>query len=217
MKILILVLSMNDNDIYTEFYKTQKDTWDSIEIDGITTYYYFGNNSDDIISENNILTSVKENILNCGYKTLKAFELIKDMEFDYIFRTNSSSYVDKLLLQNYLKDKPKINYYSGCIGVYDNITFASGSGYVLSKNLINLILTNSEKWNHNFIDDVSLGLLLKDFNINPETSFRYDVSSKDNIDEIPNNYFHYRLKNENNRNYDINLLKYIYKNKYEKN
>ena len=217
MKILILVLSVNDNNIYSEFYKTQKDTWDSIKIDGITTYYYFGNNSDDIISENNILTSVKENILNCGYKTLKAFEMIKDMEFDYIFRTNSSSYVDKLLLKEHLKDKPKINYYSGCIGVCDNITFASGSGYVLSKNLINLILSNSEKWNHNYIDDVSLGLLLKEFNINPETSFRYDVSINEKIYEIPNNYFHYRLKNENNRNYDINLLKYIYKNKYEKN
>jgi len=43
MKILILVLSLNDGGIYSKFYDTQKKTWDSIEHDNIETYYYFGN------------------------------------------------------------------------------------------------------------------------------------------------------------------------------
>ena len=44
MKILIIVLSHNDNGgVYSKFYEAQKNTWDSLNVDGINTYYLFGN------------------------------------------------------------------------------------------------------------------------------------------------------------------------------
>lgn len=100
MKILILVLSFNDNSIYSHFYDAQKQTWDSINIEDVNTYFYFGDNNENIIIGDKILLNVNESIINCGRKTLECFDMIKDFNFDYIFRTNSSSYIDKELLKN---------------------------------------------------------------------------------------------------------------------
>ena len=53
MNILILVLSCNDNGIYSKFFETQKNTWDSINVEGIETFYFFGDHDKDEIVENN--------------------------------------------------------------------------------------------------------------------------------------------------------------------
>jgi len=213
MKILILVLSLWDNDIYTEFYKMQKCTWDSINIDDVDVYYYFGNFNNDVIVDDKIFLNINEALYNCGVKTLKCFDLVKEFEFDYIFRTNSSSYIDKELLKNWLIDKPKYRFYSGIIGNHNGIYFASGSGYIISRDVFDLILKNKDRWDHNYIDDVSLGLLLKNLNILPIESIRFDVTN----DEISPNYFHYRLKSENDRQDDIKNMIKINDLKYGKN
>ena len=78
MKILIIVLSHNDSDIYSEFYKSQKETWDSVNVPDVETLYLFGNHSCDEIVGDKIMVDVpevvKDNlIINCGYKTIKSF------------------------------------------------------------------------------------------------------------------------------------------------
>lgn len=213
MKILILVLSYNDNSIYTDFYNTQKETWDSIKIEGIDTYYYFGNHNNDIIVDNEILVNIPEG--NYTEKMIKAFEMIKDFNFDYIFRTNSSSYVDKELLLKYIKNKPKENFYSGFIGNYNNIYFASGSGFFLSRDLFDIIIKNKEKIDIYLLDDVSIGKFLTDRGFEIFNSERLDIL--DNIfDKTDLNYFHYRLKTFDRRN-DINNMKKIFNLKNNKN
>jgi hypothetical protein len=209
MKIIILVLSLNDGDLYTEFYNTQKKTWDSIEVDGIDTFYYFGNCEDNEIVDNNIYTNVSETLLNCTDKTLEAFKLINNMDYDYVFRTNSSSYVDKHRLKEYLNNKPKTNFYSGIIGLHEHNYFCSGSGFFLSKDLITLLINNEDKLDRNLIDDVSIGKLLNSFNIPLVNSERFDVVSSD---DISNNFFHYRLKTLD-RNDDIKNMIQIFNNK----
>mgnify|MGYP002478035230 CR=1 FL=1 len=153
---------------------------------------------------------VKDNlIINCGYKTIKSFLLTKDFKYDYIFRTNSSSYVDKKLLLNFVSDKPKTKYYSGLIGYHGNIAFASGSGFFISKDLVDYVIENSTKWNHNLIDDVALASLLSNYGVHPYLNERIDILDDYNI---PNHYFHYRLKtgsrvNDIKRMYSIHNIK----------
>lgn len=212
MKLLILVLSLWDNDIYTDFYKAQKETWDSFNVDNVDVFYYFGENNEKNMIKDKIYTNTPEGINNCGIKTLSCFEKIKDFNFDYIFRTNSSSYIDKEMLKEYLNDKPRTNYYSGDgIGDFNGYKFASGCGYIISRDIFDLIIKEKNNWDHNFIDDVSLGILLNKHNILPTLSPRYDVVN----DLIPNNYYHYRLKT-NNRKYDIQNMYKIFKNKYKR-
>jgi hypothetical protein len=207
MKILIVVLSYFDNGIYTKFYESQNESWNSVHVEGVDTFFLVGNNSKDEIVGNLIKTYVGESLYNCGYKTIRAFELLKDYEYDYIFRTNSSSYIDKQMLKDYLLDKPRNNFYSGIIGNYNNILYASGSGFVISKDAVDLVIQKKDRWNHNYIDDVSLGLLLREFNILPTLGPRLDIQKVDN--ETPMDYYHYRIKTSNRLN-DCQYMKSIF-------
>lgn len=207
MKVLILTLSYFDDDIYTKFYNTQNETWNSLEVDGVETFFITGNDNSDEINGNLLKTNVEESLLNCGHKTLRSFDLIKNFDFDFIYRTNSSSYVDKKLLKKYLLDKPKENFYSGLVGNYHGILFASGSGFVISKDLVNLVLEKKDDWNHEYIDDVSLGFLLTNNNIEPTPSLRYDITSID--EKVPLDYYHYRIKNYD-RNQDCEIMKNLH-------
>lgn len=209
MKILILVLSYNDNGLYTKFLNAQKETWDSIQVDGVNTYYYFGNHTDNVIENDQILTKSPEGLMNCTHKTIECFKQILTFDFDYIFRTNSSSYVDKLGLKNYLIDKPKNKFYSGIIGNCNDIFFCSGSGYFLSKDLVKLIVENENIINHSLIDDVAIGQFLGSNEVCLINSERFDVIESNNI---PLNFFHYRLKTTNRDN-DIYNMKLIFSEK----
>lgn len=208
MKILILVLSLKDeNGIYSKFYETQKKTWDSINVEGVETYYFFGNQNKNKFIGNDIFLNVNESLYNCGHKTLLAFDLIKNLDFDFVFRTNSSSYVDKQILKDFLKSKKPTNHYSGVIGTHAVVNFASGCGYVISKDVLLKVLENKNNWNHSLIDDVSLAVLLNNIKIYPESNPRFDVID---IKNIPTNFFHYRLMTPGNRNNDINNMYKIF-------
>jgi hypothetical protein len=209
MKIIVLVLSYTGNTTYSDFYNTQKTTWDSIHVDDVQTFYLLGNSDKNEIVDNIIFTDVKESESNCGYKTIKAFELLKNYDYDFIFRTNSGSYVDKFLLQKYSIDKPSESFYSGVIGHHNNISFASGSGYFISRDLVDLVLEKKDIWDHAHIDDVALGKLLSQFGVKPSPSQRYDLLTP-LTENISMNYFHYRLKNMNNRQVDVENMKKIF-------
>jgi hypothetical protein len=209
MKILILVLSYNDGELYTNFYNSQKETWDSLSEDNIKTYYYFGNSDENYIDGDNIYLKVENSLKNCGILTIEVFKMIFNLEFDYIFRTNSSSYIDKKILKEFLKDKAKEKFYCGIIGQHNSLIFCSGSGYFLSKDLVELLINNSHEINHNYIDDVAFGEFLTSKKINLVQSERFDVLNESNI---PTNFFHYRLKTVN-RFDDIKNMKVIFSKK----
>jgi hypothetical protein len=212
MKILILSLSFFDNGIYSKFYKTQKSTWDSINVDGISTMYYVGNSEEEKVEGNIIYTTTSESLENAGYKTLKAFELTKDIPYDVIYRTNASSYVDKLILKKFISDKDYKSIYCGVIGHHAGFEFASGSGYFISKDLVNYVLENKDLWDHGLIDDVALAKLLNKINTPVLPAPRYQVYPSDR--NIPLDYFHYRFKN-NDRSSDCELMNRLHTLKNE--
>ncbi len=228
-KVIILVLSVGDNGgIYDKFQKSQIDTWDSIEVDNVHTFYFYGDGDSDRVSNNLIFTDIKENLFTGGFyvnsplsacsKTIRALEIIDNIEYDYIFRTNSSSYVDKNMLYDFLFDKPRTNYYSGFIGyenldIYgskvDMIKYASGSGFFLSKDLVSLLLSKKESIEDNrFIDDAAIGRILNQNNIYPSMVSRVE-------NDVNTEHFHYRLRT-NDRYFDINNMYKIFEIKNKK-
>jgi hypothetical protein len=148
---------------------------------------------------------------NIGRKTLKMFEYVKDMNFDYIFRTNSSSYVIQERLLEFLKDKPRENFYCGIINTnVPNIIYASGCGYFLSRDLVDKILENKNSWNHNEVDDVSLGLLLSKLNVPIYNGAkRFDMTSTDITNANIDNHYHFRCKMDDRKD-DILIMKQIF-------
>lgn len=152
------------------------------------------------ISKDQIVTTVPDLYSLIGAKTLDAFAVsIQKFDYDYIYRTNVSSYIDIEGLQNFVIDKPRNNFYAGAIGNHQGVNFASGCGYFVSRDLISKVLNNQNLWDHNLIDDVSLGkILTKEFKIKIQEVNRIDLNSSvidlDQITENSLNVFHYRCK-----------------------
>ena len=215
MNVVISVLSV-DTPPFTELEKSIRETWCNLNRPNFKIFFYYGNHNKNEIIGDKIFTISGEGLYNVGYKTLRMFEVIyKNYNFDYIFRTNSSSYVDIDNMCNFLVDKPLESFYCGVFGKSGNIDFCSGSGYFLSRDLVKRVIDNQRLWNHNYIDDVSLGLLMSQLGINRTLGKRYDFDSGLPINL--NNY-HYRCKISDNRLDDIKNMNLIYnlkKQKYE--
>jgi hypothetical protein len=202
--VIILVLSHYEEP-YVMLENCIKQTWANHNLDNVKVFFYHGG-EDECIYEDKIITNYPEGSHNIGYKTIRAFEiLLKNNNFDYIFRTNSSSYVNIDKLVDYLDDKPVNEFYHGIVGNHGGINFASGCGYFISKDLVEKVVENKNKWNHRFMDDVSLACLLRDIGIYPTISKRLDITHTPVPDNIFD-YFHFRCKTSGDRIGDVRIM-----------
>lgn len=221
MKILIAIISTH-NSIYTMLNNTIRNTWGNTQEVDIKIIYYYGNTGIELPSlplllDDKLYCNHIESLENIGYKTIDAFTyFLNNFEFDYIFRTNESSFIIIEKMIKYLQDKPRFNYASGTVLNQSHIpfTFLAGSGYILSKDIVQLIVDFKHKWNHNYIDDVALGLFLNEHNIPMiDNNAKQDFFNPSDIPDIKenivfNNKWHFRCKNFSNRNIDVlNMLK----------
>ena len=121
MKLLVMVQS-SLKPPYDKNMEAQKETWDSIKVDNVDTHYY-------ICDEYNKMHWV--------FKL--ALDEVWDMDWDYIFRTNASTYVRKERIYNHLlrltKNKPLKGLYAGVIGG----EMISGTGILLSRDTAKML------------------------------------------------------------------------------
>lgn len=163
-----------------------------------------------------ILTKVPDLYSLIGIKTLEAFEAsLKNFDFDYIYRTNASSYIDLDGLNEFLRNKPIANFYAGVVGNYQGISFASGCGYFISRDLVEKVIQKKNRWDHSYIDDVSLGkLLTREMNIAIQMVKRVDLNSEIvdlvKIENIKKSIFHFRCKAAN-PDTTISIMKTLHK------
>jgi hypothetical protein len=165
-KVLILVLSA-DLPPYDKMIETSKNTWDSISIDNCQTIYYCSSfekqNKDNVI-----YFQIEEGFLNMGYKTLAGLQWgLENKEFDYIARVHSSTYVDKRKLMEYIQQLPESNIFSGIIADSQNgFKYVWGGGhYIISKDVVKKIVDNNDKWQHKYMEDESMSLLVRELGI----------------------------------------------------
>ncbi len=111
-------------------------------------------------------------------KTVKALEWASD-HYDYVWRTNLSSVLDFDGLYQYcLNISNNTGFYGGYIGEYQHSTnillkkegvwgnyqfshFASGAGFLMSRDVVEYLLENQSLLRWDLIDDVAIGLLLE--------------------------------------------------------
>lgn len=139
-----------------------------------------------------------------GLKTLLAFEeLLNSFEFDYLVRTNSSSYVDVIRLEKYLRDAPRSCFFAGVKGNFFGEDFSSGASYILSRDVVLQVATTfSSSWQHHVIDDVAISRLIVENSIAIPAYFdRATVDSLTSLADlgllVDRDVFHYRCKTKN--------------------
>ena len=106
-------------------------------------------------------------------------------------------------------------YYGTCNDKYFGTKFASGTNIILQKNIFLYILNNIHKLDYSIIDDISIGVLVKNIpniiysNFNTEQYYTFvneKIINKNN--KYYDDYIVFRNKN-NNRYEDIERMKHI--------
>lgn len=184
MKILILVLSYNEPP-YRELMQAQQATWDAVEVEGVRTVYYHGG---ELIDMNKRLPYY-DTIYDCPNKSStqigfqctdeyyymaakfkKALEYVADFDYDIIFRTNSSSYVNKQRLKEFAATLPTEKLYAGWTfpdsNSEDKGMCVSGAGIFLSRDTAEILRDEIDP-QFEMEEDVYCGRILRKHGIVP--------------------------------------------------
>lgn len=152
MKILIMIMSAgkqpalrNEEAIFNSYIKSYdenkslfKHTYDFVTYKG-------GYNEVHINNRQMYLTS-PDDIESTFIKTLEAFDIIKDYDYDYLIRVNISTYVNLFLIDKEIENLNKNFIYCNAICTYYksskllNQVFPRGDAYIIHKDLLFNIL-----------------------------------------------------------------------------
>lgn len=114
-------------------------------------------------------------------KTLKALQVLSTTKaYDYILRTNLSSFYIFDRLMELLKTAPRTNYYAGIEGKHNGKPFVSGCGFIMSPDIVKTICEHPDKvWDASIgCDDVCFGQFIHQHHLKglPYTHIRrYDI------------------------------------------
>jgi hypothetical protein len=196
LRILVLVLGARVAP-YRTLMRAIRRTWASDEVPDVETLFYCGGSALRVDGDR-LALPVADDLSNVGHKTLACFEhVLGDRRFDLIFRTNCSSYVDLPNLRDFALDRGRDSgFYCGVVRSHDGVSFASGSGYFLSRDLVELVVERQSAWDHTVLDDVALGSLLGHSSVHPEPAPRRDYYNLAELTEVDTSQFHFRCKTD---------------------
>ena len=206
MKILVVILSEKREGYYIKMEQAIRQTWapkllEKEEIvDVLYTYGQWDRALKGEVEKNGDKLDINhpEDYFKTSGKSAKTLKYVYEKyDFDYVFRTNLSAYIHADNLINYIKDKPKENFYHGITARHpDNkeVTYVSGAGFFLSRDLVKLVAENLDQINLNTIDDTALGSFLHG-KTEPTRGLRLDLLGRfKNWQEIEDNsHYHYRV------------------------
>ena len=225
-KILITVMSC-DQEFFSNQEELIKQTWAKDIIDGkypnIDIVFYMGC---PVINATYFDNDLKTIVLKCEdgldntfKKTIRAFEYIdNNYEYDYIFRTNTSTYVNVQLLNEFIQSITDDNLLYGSeiyslsesTCPYPLCLFARGNSIILSKKHIGILLKDSYPLLYlNLCDDYTIGSIINSHWIKQNLDYTQYIKGiphgwyKCTFTEVRNNH---SLCTYYNTNSDINFL-----------
>jgi hypothetical protein len=130
---------------------------------------------------------------------------------DYLYMTNTSSYVNFTQFMKEVSVLPKSNLYGGTDVPFENFHFYSGANRIFSRDVVSLLFENFSKIDYRLLNDVAIGKLLKDFHLNriemSSLTFDNEVEISRHSREVLLSTSHFRLKSgELNSRNDVQLM-----------
>jgi len=170
-KILVLVLSYTVEP-YRSLLMAQRETWDSEDADVKTAYYHGGdiefNYSDARWPwRQRLAFACSDEYYVMAGKFKHAINAVWNDDWDMIFRTNSSSYVNKKRLVEFARDLPKEKLYAGWTMTDSNDDgglCVSGAGIFMSRDCAD-ILRSEIDGEKEIEEDVYIGRILRSHGI----------------------------------------------------
>lgn len=156
---------------YDHLVNSVKQTWAKNLPENYKLILNYGNGNKSVTYqiEDRVYSPFREEWSNIIKKTFDIFEYVKDWEFDYILRCCCGTYINIQELTKIIENLPSSNCYWGLPLQYQNdeygiVEYATGSCYVISKDIIPVILNNKNSCK-TIIDDMETGRILKSNNI----------------------------------------------------
>ena len=207
-KIIILVLASDTYPSYRN-HLAQKKTWVMHKSENVKVYFYkAGENTG--IKNNDLIVKSGSRADEIGYKNFEAFDwIIKNEDFDFLFRTNTSSFINVKNLHEYINkshNRSDLIYDGKIINLKNKkndtcIKFVSGSGILFSKKTIETLVNNKDEYDHSLWEDVAIGELLNKKGVFPTNGKRYDIQGNIYKENIHLNHYHYRCRIDNHYGY----------------
>jgi hypothetical protein len=160
--------------------------------------------------DDKVFTSVAETYMNTNPKTIAGLRyVLNHYDFDYLLRTNSSTYINTNLLLKYADELPTSRYYGGFLGQHCGEYFASGTCTLLSRDVVNMVC-NDPNWEYDYIDDVAIGRSLNRMGITPQAFSRLDLMTDAQLDSLSiedlQSVFVIRCKGSESREHDLKAM-----------
>ncbi len=212
LKVLVLIIASENKPVYKELYKIWRSYMHRFP-DEVEAYFIQGDPlqrkkcliKEDVVWSRTV-ESLVPGIINKTLMTLEFF-MPRMQEFDYVLRTNLSSFYVFPRYMKFLKSLPRKKCYCGNpYGWAENSQlgwrFAHGAGITMSKDVAQFLVQNKGKiMAMPDYDDVIIGEFLKPLGFSLFSAPRTDFLSLDSWlkgeDNIPPNAFHFRVKNQN--------------------
>ena len=154
--------------------------------------------------------SIGEGIIK---KTIGALKYFNYQNYDFILRTNLSSFYIRNRLETFLNSIPKEKIYCGRTFAYGDFNFISGSGILMSKDVVDYLIQNENELNF-WVDDVIIGkIITSKFSILEKTFYPY-YENGSNLDTLTDDCFQIRIKNIDR--HDLEDEKIIFDMLYQK-
>ena len=177
--VLIAVISCQEFP-YGDMIGVSQNTWDSVHVDGCETLFYCGwpqkQNTDKIVYFN-----IQESLHSMGFKDLLFYDYaLKNKEWDYMARVNSSCFVHKQNLVDYCQTLKEKEVFEGLNVVTDGvIQFTWGGGqFLISRDVIEKIVANKGQWNHTEMEDMAMSKLVMRLGITPQAGRACSIDAK---------------------------------------
>jgi hypothetical protein len=181
MRILVLIIASFDKSQYFDMkaiWKVRKipdmffiqckpdNQWIGDIVNDITDPVLKQNYELDILNQTLFVKGDECLIPGILHKTVEAISyFLRDEStppYDFIWRTNLSSVLDFSGLHQYINLNTNVSgFYGGYVGKASNILFASGAGFLMSRDVALYLITNKDKLDYDLIDDVAIGGLLE--------------------------------------------------------
>lgn len=198
MKVLMLIISSNSEEVYAEHRKVWLSYMNSKK--EIECYFIQYRDGPQEIEGNTFWLNGQESFPAILSKTLDSLDyFLKKDSYDFIVRTNMSSLWNFNALLKHLESLPRKKLYNGIPMHYHNIKYVSGCGFIISPDVAKIIIYNRTIAEQiKIIDDVDIGGLLGHFGIKILKGTRCDIISSEifNSFTFDTNIYHYRFKQD---------------------
>lgn len=197
----MLIISSDSDPVYVEHRKVWSTYMNSNS--QIECYFIQYRDGPQEIEGNTFWLNGVESFSSILTKTLDSLDYFSK-NYDFIVRTNLSSIWNFKVLIDHLETLPKEGVYNGFIGHFNNFQFASGSGYIITPDIAQLLLQNRKTAEtYPELDDVAVGYTLNKLGITPSIGRRNDSLSYDKKS------YHYRFKNSDRSIETSNMLRIL--------